>query len=302
MSTIYTIIGHSKKELQELINSTTSNYTSFPIQKSNGRRRWIDAPNKRLKEVQHATLYRFLYKFSAHPCSIGFVKGKSVKDGAKLHLGAKTLISMDIYNFFNSIKLNKVRRNIKWLFKKYKGRDKKFTSNVEDINIIAKILTHYEQLPQGAPTSPTIANIVCLGLDKDLQKWAKVHKLVYHRYADDINFSSTNKIRNVHNLVKEIESILRKHNFKVNKKKTRVRRHHRRMKVTGIVVNEKLSVERWRWRNFQAKLYNLSRDKIDISLKEYQQLRGYVEWIRTLNQKRAEKLMSLLGKVNVNDS
>ena len=71
MSTIYTIIGHSKKELQELINSTTSNYTSFPIQKSNGRRRWIDAPNKRLKENNTLHCIDFYTSLAHTPVLLG---------------------------------------------------------------------------------------------------------------------------------------------------------------------------------------------------------------------------------------
>ena len=210
---------------------------------------------------------------------------------------------MDLKDFFNSIKITRVKKCMLYLFNRYKKINPNFKCDVADANIIATLLTYFDQVPQGAPTSPALANLICIGLDYKLENFSKREGYTYHRYADDVNFSrKTKTTKNPKNLVQEIETIARSCGFKINYKKTRITRQNRRMKVTGVVVNEKLSVERWRWRNFQAKLHNLKRDGETISTKEYQQLRGWIEWMRLLNPTRGKKFLKQLGEIPLRSS
>jgi len=297
--TIFEIVGKDKEELEEISKNKELYYLSYPIKKRSGKSRWLDAPQEELKDFQEAFLHKFLYKFKPHPAAVGFVTKKHVADGAKKHLDNNVLLTIDVLNFFGSIHEQKVIKLISFLFSTYVNRDHSFVFDQKDVPLIASLLTFKGSLPQGAPSSPALSNLYCLRLDKNLTNFAKKNGLTYTRYADDSAFSHKNKTEDIGRFIPDIEKFFNAESMGLNKKKTKVRRPHKRMVVTGVVINDKLGIPKWKSKNFRAKLHNLIRDKKPITQEEYQKMRGYAEWIRTLNPLKGRKFIEQLGKVTL---
>ena len=311
--TLLDLAGTTKEEAEEIVQKIDTYYLSYPIKKADNKKlRWIDAPQGRLKEIQYNILYNILYKFTPHKAAVGFRVGMGVHDGAKRHLDNQVVLTMDISNFFNSIKIQWLYRIINGMHKRLqkrkhvampnyvKGKDVIFDEMPEEnqhVFYITSLLCYKGQLPQGAPTSPVVANLFALRLDGIFQHFADTHKLVYTRYADDITFSHADKSFNIGQFIPLIEETLQSHGLEANYKKTRILRPHKRMVVTGIVINDKLGVPKYKWRNLRAKLHNLKRDNKILTIKEYQKIRGYCEWIKVLNKKRGEQLITQLGQI-----
>ena len=287
-----------EKQINKFMRAQEEHYLSFAIRKRNGKLRWIDAPCRDLKSIQTNLLYNCLYKLSTHKDCMGFRVGIGVKDGASRHLGAKVLLTMDISNFFNSIKISKVQLFCAYLLKRLTAIKKpKHPYTNEDIITLSSLFTFKGKIPQGAPTSPALANLISYKMDIELSKLAYIHNCKFTRYADDIAFSSENKDFKIGKLIPEIKAIVEKENLSINYRKTKIRRPHNRMAVTGIVINEKLSVPRWKWRNFRAELHNLVKENAAIELEYWQQLRGYAEWIKTLNPQRGKDFLEKIGRL-----
>lgn len=296
---IYEMLNTDKTTLFQMSVSTEQHYRSYPIKKSSGKLRWIDAPDAKLKWIQKAILYNLLYRFKPHECAVGFIKGISVKDGASRHLGSKVVLCVDVQNFFGSLKVDKVYKALYYLLGKMKEKDPFFTWDSEDCTILKDLLTYKGSVPQGAPSSPALANLICRPLDFELKALADRHNLTYTRYADDLTFSYTQKQFNMGTMLSEVELAVSKLGLKLNTKKTRVLRPHRRMCVTGVVINEKLSVPKYVWRNVRAQLHNLVKGGLSITEKEHQILRGKIEWIGLFRPLQKDAFLESLGKLTV---
>ncbi len=295
---LYEYLESSEQEVLNIINNKHLYYLTYRIKKRSGKLRRIDAPVGRLKQIQNNILYKFLYKFKAHPIAHGFVKDRNPKTNAMNHVGKSLLITMDIREFFNSIKENKVFDIVSYLLQE----NTPYTvTAISDAEIITQLLTYRGCLTQGAPTSPTFSNLVCLPMDKQLQNLEKIRNVTITRYADDIAISTSDiryKDRLVRkSLIREISNIFYKNSFYTNTKKTKVRRKHQRMQVTGIVINEKPNIKRTDWRNFRARLHNLLKENLPLPPKELQQLRGYIEWVTSINQLRGNSFLSQYNKL-----
>lgn len=284
--------------LETLDKDISENYKSFTLKKNSGKLRWIDAPQGKLKEIQRNILDNILYTFQAHPSAVGFISKKSAKTGAEKHVNAKVLLCIDLYDFFGSIKTPQIIKLWSHLLKRLKSRDMLDCDYSEELTKYIKWmtqLTSYKgRLPQGAPTSPALANLYSYNMDMELAQYSRLNGLIYTRYADDLSFSSDDSDTDMAIHLKEVEAIISGHNLKLNNKKTRMTRPHRRMKVTGIVVNEKLGVPRYKWRNLRAQLHTMLVNNHNLTDEEYQKIRGYIEWLRTLNQERGDKLYQRL--------
>lgn len=227
-------------------------YRHFTINKRSGGVRSIAEPNKLLKEIQLKVLAfleerRSPYKPAVH----GFVPKHSIVSNARVHCTPKTnqLLNLDLEDFFPSISFYRVRGVLL-------KRPFNFSHTVA--TVIAQICTYDGALPQGAPTSPFLSNLVCRSLDADLTNLARRNRAKYTRYADDITFSFAGRsttglpsgICSVGNdgrvtLGAELyDLITEKHHFKINAAKTRVSNRARRMEVTGITINKHPNVPR----------------------------------------------------------
>ena len=224
-------------------NARKSAYVDFTIPKESGGQRKISAPVKPLKAIQTALNIVLQSIFVPDEHATGFVLEKSVKDNAMIHVGQTCIFNTDLENFFPSITKLMVRRAL------HRELGDRLQSN-EVINIICKICTvpdssGVEVLPQGAPTSPVLSNIVLKSLDKDMSKLAERMECKYSRYADDITFSHSKSIRRMSSIWQSrIYNIVAEYGLKVNEKKTRTFVPGTRREVTGVVVSDKINVSR----------------------------------------------------------
>ncbi len=310
--TLLELIGTTSEEVHDIIRNLDEYYLSYPIKKSDKRKlRWIDAPLGRLKELQYNILYNIVYKFKPHKAAVGFRVGMGVDTGAKMHLNNNVLLTMDIQNFFNSVKAIYLARLVGGMHRRLLKRNEVVEQTphkqeslyfADHAHAIVMLCCYKGQLPQGAPTSPALANLFAMRMDGRLQKVADKNGMVYTRYADDITFSHPDKNTNIGQYAQVVEQVLDSEGLCVNYKKTRILRPHRRMVVTGVVVNDKLGVPKYKWRNLRAKIHNLSKNNTNITVKEYQQIRGYCEWIKSLNPKRGNQLITQLSKIPLQSS
>lgn len=152
-------------------------YTTFKIPKKSGGHRLITTPQTSLKIIQHKLNQVLSSVYKVKPSVHGFAIEKSIVTNAKIHLKQRYILNLDLQDFFPSINFGRVRG----LF-----IAKPYNCTQEVATILAQICCYNNQLPQGAPTSPIISNMICARLDSQLQKLAKKYWCIYTRYADDI--------------------------------------------------------------------------------------------------------------------
>lgn len=222
------LIGLDLDYLAGLAFFTDDLYKEIRIPKKAGGFRKISIPSVGLKYVQRWILDNVLYKMNCSQYAFGFVPEYSIVHHARKHLNKDVVITMDFKDFFPSIKFETVFK----IFNYYG-----YTNELSFM--FAKLCTHFEKLPQGAPTSPYISNIVCLKLDKRLGKLCEKLDASYSRYADDLTFSGSKGLRDCLDIFR---SIISDEGFEINEEKTRIRQRYEQQKVTGLIVNEKLSV------------------------------------------------------------
>lgn len=222
------LLGLKEEYLKTLIVLSDELYKEVRVPKSLGGYREIDIPVEGLKYVQRWILDNILYNIKISKVAKGFVPKLSIKENAEKHIRKECLITVDIKDFFPSIKFETVYRIFSY-----------FGYTNDMAYVFAKLCTRDELLPQGAPTSPYISNIVCLKLDKRLLKLTESLSADYTRYADDITISGDKNIEKYTDL---IVKIINEEGFEININKTRVKYRHDRQMVTGLVVNDKVSV------------------------------------------------------------
>ena len=229
-------------------------YSSFKIpKKKKGEFRTIDAPNPTLKGMQRALNYALQLIYTPNPAAMGFAQGRSIVTGAQVHVGQNFVYNMDLKNFFPSITSGRVYARM---------LSRPFSCSKEVASLIADLCCYENDfgkvLPQGAPTSPTLTNIICDRLDVKLSRLAKAYSLRYTRYADDITFSGmTNIFAEDGNFCKSMRNIIEnEEHFKINQEKTRLCHRGIRQEVTGITVNDKPNVTQEYVKQLRSMLHN----------------------------------------------
>lgn len=237
---------------------TIIGYTSFTIPKKNGKERLISSPNRKLKQVQQCTADLLNSLYTAPNSAHAFTNDKSILTNAKPHVNKKHVFNIDLESFFPSITFARVR---------YLLAKKPYLLPINVATVIAHIVTHKNKLPQGAPTSPVISNMICARLDKELTQLAKKLHCTYTRYCDDITFSFTCSygripreiVSGLYSTIQpgdHLVEIIETNGFSINKSKTRLRSSSQRMEVTGLTVNEFPNVKRSFIKRIQAILYS----------------------------------------------
>jgi RNA-directed DNA polymerase len=238
-------LGISPKTIFSIRQNAEQHYRSFTLTKKDGSKRNIDTPRTYLKVIQWWILDNILNNAHVAENVFGFVAGRSVLQNAIYHHGAKHVLNVDIRQFFPSISIDQVRDIFCTLGY---GHDV--------ANMLSELCCLDGRVPQGAPTSPAIANQVLKGLDKELTQLADRVGHRYSRYADDLTFSSKKWISK--ELIEEIQTAVAVAGFELKSEKTRFSGTGGRMEVTGIVINETLQPSRnWRKRT-RATLHKLS--------------------------------------------
>ncbi len=292
------ILGVDRATFDSVIKDKTNYYYSYPIRKRNGKKRYIDAPVGILKDWQEIIVKKVLYRFGPHPIAYGFARNRNPIKAAQVHTNQKILVAMDIKNFFNSM----TKDSILSLFV-YLQRAKPIWNIItqpdlmQNIEDIAEVLTYRDIVPQGAPSSPALSNLYMLRADKMLNKIAAENSYKLSRYADDIVFSGDDSDM-PGKTIPQTKRILKQYGLHLNPKKIHINRKNKRMRVVGIVVNEKTNIPRETWRNFRAKLHNLKVACTPIDEKTAQQLRGKIEWYKSVNPTRGQQFLKEYGQLN----
>lgn len=241
--------------LQRIVQRRYEPYRVFNISKRSGGYRQISVPEDRLIIVQRWIHQNVLKKIKTHSSSTAFMSECSTFKNAREHCGAKWLVKIDIRRFFESISERQVyhvfralgykdllsfelaRLTTKLNYGSRKYRSKRWKTNSSHYKFYNYgILGH---LPQGAPTSPLLANMVCYSLDEKLYQLAERYNCTYTRYADDIVFSGMDLDRTKsEEIISDISSELSKCGFKQNTRKTHIIPPGARKIITGLIVND----------------------------------------------------------------
>jgi len=241
-----------------------SHYRRFQIPKKAGGARTISAPMPRLKALQGWLLEAVLEKVPVHACAHGFRAGCSIVTNAAPHVGARVVVNMDLLDFFPSIALPRVKGMFRALgYGEFAATVFALVASEPDTFAVEldgrtfHVAHGPRRLPQGAPTSPAITNVLCRRLDRRLFAAAKKLGFSYSRYADDLTFSTKDRAaeERVGQLLKQARFIVSEEGFTPHPKKTRVLRAGAQQDVTGVVVNQKTSIDRERLRAFRALLH-----------------------------------------------
>ncbi|WP_146550819.1 retron St85 family RNA-directed DNA polymerase [Rummeliibacillus suwonensis] len=278
------LVGYEEIYLIKVSNSQDSFYRKFDILKKNKRDyRTISEPLPNLKNIQRWILSEILSKLKPSEYSKAFRPGLSIKDNARFHRKQKKLLTVDIKDYFGSIDFKKV-----FIFFRNLGYSKQVSV------MLANICTLNNGLPQGAPTSPMLSNLITKNLDQRIAGFSKKNNLRYTRYADDLTFSGDFNEGHVIEFVKEV---FKSEGFTINDSKTRVRKRNQRQEVTGIVVNEKMQASRSYRRDFRQQMYYIKKYGLDShvnnieggdTLKYLYHLLGMANFIININPNNQE--------------
>lgn len=274
-----------------------SAYVEFEVPKASGGSRRIATPRPELKRIQQRVLREILDRVAAHASCHGFVRGRSVVTNATPHARAAVVVKTDLREFFPSVHYRRVR-----------GFFERLGYSREVGGALAGLTTYRPKcddgevawpgvLAQGAPTSPALANLVCLRLDARLSGLAAKVGAVYTRYADDMTFSFVDEPAvSVGRFLWWVDQICQDEGFVENTRKRRVLRRCDSQRVTGVVVNSGASVPREARRRFRAILQNCRVHGIDSQARGHPDFRGYLRgfaaWVQMVQPERGAKLVA----------
>ena len=242
--------------------------------------RVIAEPEPVLKFVQRRILRRVLEQVQVHDAAHGFVRGRSVFTNAAPHTGREVVVVMDLRDFFPSIVLRRVV-----------GLFAALGFSRENALKLAGLCCREGSLPQGAPTSPMISNLICWRLDSRLAGLVAKHGGSYTRYADDLTLSGDAALLSVLPLVRRI---IKEEGFGLAPEKFRIQRRGSRQKVTGLVVNDVVSVPRRVRRYLRAMVHRQALPGgIDEGMRRF--LMGHINFMRPAHPELASRLAEQLG-------
>ena len=239
--------------LNRLINSISSSYHIYKISKGNGKFRVIKAPNDQLKEIQNRLLHDLFYTVMPHDVAHGFVPSRSILTNAEPHVGQRMVANFDITDFFPSTKQKMVRGVL----------ERHYQMDTSSAKLVASLCCLHGELPQGAPTSPHLANLAMWDADVRLLELSNEHNLNYTRYADDMTFSGEWTPEGFPKLVGQI---IKDYGYRLAPHKIKFYGQHRRQMVTGLVVNEKINIPRETRKRLRAILHDMETNGVDQAL------------------------------------
>jgi len=265
------LVGYNKLYLKRAAKFTKYFYRHFTIPKKNKKERQISEPLPSLKEIQNWILNEILYKVRVSKYAKAYIHGRSIKDHVRYHDNEPAVLTLDIKDFFGKIKFEYVES----VFLKM-GYSKLLS------NLFAKLCCLDNKLPQGAPTSPYITNIIMLDFDEVIASYCRKQKIKYTRYADDLAFSGKLKKDEIIDLV---TSELNKLELNINVKKVHFMKSTQRQIISGIIVNKRVQVPKTKRNDIRNIMY---------FIKKY----GISDHLKRINGNRANYLKHLIGQVN----
>jgi retron-type reverse transcriptase len=246
-------LGFSAKTLYGLSNNLDKHYRNIFIPKHDGSKRKLSIPDLILKRVQRSIADNILADYPISRYAMAYTRGSNVQKNAALHVGKQKILKLDIDGFFDHITYSRVKDCV-FCKENYS----------EPIRILLTMLCYYkESLPQGAPTSPAITNIIMYDFDEKIGKYCGENNISYTRYCDDMTFSGDFDEKAVIFVVKDE---LRKLGLFLKNRKTAVIPNTKRQTVTGIVVNEKIGLTKEYKNKIRQEIYYIKKYGIDEHL------------------------------------
>ena len=294
------------------IVSKTTHYIRFYIPKKTGGKRLISTPMPKLKQAQYWILQNILEKIAVKDSAHGFVKARSIVSNALPHVKAEVVVNIDMKDFFPTITYPRV-----------KGVFRSFGYSEQIATILALMCTEAECdqieidgetyyasglerfLPQGAPTSPALTNIICRRLDARLKGIATKLGFEYTRYADDLTFSASGEATTrLKTLMGFIRKIVKEEKLTIHPDKVRVLRKGARKEVTGIVVNDRPTVNARDLDRFRALLFQIEKDGPEGkhwngSLNLLASIKGYANFVNMVDPIKGKPLTERVNKILV---
>lgn len=312
------MLGIPILELRQIITYRSSYYKFYQIKKRKSKGfRQIVSPFNNLRVIQQFINEEILNKIPIHESATGFTKGKSILNNALPHMNKKAILNMDLLKFFDSIREKRVYGIFKSL-----GYAKNLSFDLAKLTTVElpeeylktfeeKALKSYREivpigscvLPQGAPTSPTLSNLILRRLDLRLSKLAEKLGVDYSRYADDITFSG--EIENLPK-IKLLRYIIRDEGLNINWNKVGIYKKGRKQMVTGLTVSNNVHIHRNFKKEVKKHIYACTNFGVESHLKfmKSEETHLYKEWllgkiyfIKSIEPERAKKLMSDFDKI-----
>ena len=274
LSSLEQDLGISAKTLYAVSNNISKHYHKAKLPKKSGGYRNLSVPDEVLKSIQRQISEVLLIHMPVSRYAKAYRFGSSTLRNAKHHVGKQVVLKLDILHFFDSVRYSTVK-------------DKVFPEEIyaEFLRILLTMLCyHKDTLPQGAPSSPAMTNIILYEFDELVGQWCRERGIAYTRYCDDMTFSGDFDPAEV---IRFVRLELKKMDFLLNEQKTRIQRPGQQQTVTGIVVNEKMSIPADYRRKLRQELY-------------YCRKFGIQEHLLKIGMELPEETyrMQLLGKVN----
>ncbi len=297
------------------------NYRYHWIRKSNGQPRLLEAPKERLKSVQQIIAANILSKIPPHAAAHAFVRGRSPLTSARLHAGRSMVMRIDLREFFPSINASRVAgifraagypRSVVALLTglctntTWSGVAATASDSVDVVGRVSEQLTpnFTPHLPQGAPTSPALANLVAYSLDCRLTGLSQKFGVTYTRYADDLIFSGNRAFCLAASRFRILAlAIVLNEGFEIRQRKTLVMKSSQQQKVTGLVVNNRPTIARQDYDRLKAILTNCQRTGPAQQNREKHpdfrsHLLGKIAYFRSINPHRGAKLQAAFDAIN----
>lgn len=257
-------------------------YNTYDVLKKSGKKRTIAQPNRELKAVQAWILRNILDKLSSSPHSKGFDLGTSILENALPHQGANYILTLDLEDFFPSISANKVYQIFNSI-----GYNKEVSS------LLTNLCVFKGGLPQGAPTSPKLANLVSIKLDTRIHGYTGPKGMVYTRYADDLTLSSQS-VQKLEKTRHFIGTIITDEDLVINRFKTKLCGTKSQKKITGLILSQNnIGIGREKLREIRAKIHHLFTGKSD----NYSHVNGLLAFTYGVDKKSYTKLYRFIDKM-----
>lgn len=274
LSSLEKDLGFSAKTLYAVSNNLEKHYRKVEIPKKSGGTRSLSVPDELLKAIQRRITETLLVYMPVSQYAKAYCCGSSTIRNAQPHVGRGLVLKMDILHFFDSIRYSAV-----------KNAAFPETVYAENLRTLLAMLCYCKDvLPQGAPSSPAITNIILHDFDERVGQWCREREICYTRYCDDLTFSG-----NIHpkEVIGFVRAELKKQGFLLNGQKTHLQYPSGCQTVTGIVVNEKLNIPADFRRSLRQELY-------------YCRKFGIAEHLRRIGGEESAEAyrMRLLGRVN----
>lgn len=275
-------------------------YAKFSLPKRSGGNRTIMAPVSTLKIIQRKLSQVLGAVYKPKPSAHGFLQGRSIVTNAKQHARSRYVLNLDLKDFFPSINYGRVRGMFMGI---------PYNRNAKVSTLLAAICCAENQLPQGAPTSPVVSNMICAKMDSQLQRLAEENRCFYTRYADDITFSTDAKqfpqalaTTPSHDAPGSpavggtLESVIRSNGFEINLQKFRLQGRGVRQEVTGLTANRLPNVQRRFLRQVRAMLHAWRKYGLEAAENEF--LARYDHKHRSDKKERPKFKNVVLGKLS----